>query len=142
MQARYQHQNHGNPVVSPPSRTSEAEDERLARELQAEEQRRMDEEYAKKLQEEGNSSSSVPPPANIIREERLVDPVYPRPVYAPSPERNQPLLRNGDSRGQGDCWPESDTYCGVSVQWCVWVAALGVAGAIVAGLLILIYGPK
>ena len=152
MQARYH--SHGRdpaparaPAVSNPPvpqhpaapQVSPDEDERLARQIEAEEQRRMDEEFAKKLQNEENRPPEVPPPANIRREERLVEPAY--PVSAPA-EPQRPLLPRRESHQHTEsCWPESETCFGFSDQFCIWMIALGLAGAIVAGMLVLIYKP-
>lgn len=158
MQARYQ--SHGRdpaparaPAVSNPppisqqstSHVAPEEDERLARQLQEEEQRRMDEEYAKQLQNEENHPPDVPPPANVQREERLVEPVYSSAAYAPGPPGPQrPLLPGRGSQRQRSesCWPESETCCGFSDQFCIWVIALCLTGAIVSGLLVLLYQPR
>ena len=103
----------------------------------------MDEEYAKQLQSEENRPPDIPPPVNVQREERLVEPAYPPAAYAPGPpEPQRPLLPGRAVQRQESCWPESETCCGFSDQFCIWVIALSLAGAIVSGLLVLIYQPR
>lgn len=165
MQAR--HQGRSPPVqpsnapIAPiaPNRPSESEDERIARELQAEENARVryatsDEEYARKLQSESERvPESVPPPRNIQREERLVDP-YPPPMgyyYNPppaGPEAARPLLpmnqgvapvRNpGVVQPATSCFPETEKCCGVSSQRVVLALAGAAAVAILVALVVLV----
>lgn len=147
MQARHQAQKGGaSPPAPRPIPPPSQDDERLARQLQEEEQRRADEELAKKLQQE----DSTPPPANVQRVERLVDPI-PYPAPAQPAEARRPLLpaprdrpvpeRRPQASNRESCWPESDRCCGMSDQFVVLVLAGGLTAAIVGVLFVLIYTP-